>query len=146
MAFKRPPYLKKMKVWVWRRRKEFSRAALTGTFNDISCFYVWMLLHVEKLSHSQIQGDHLGMYLKQTPGSNVYWQTQSNIMHRSNTQGGSFYLWRKTIPYLEGLAWRTGSKWHPDLPTGAARLDVGRVWLFSPDQSMLLTKDIYHCI
>ena len=66
-----------------------------------------------------------------------------NIIHRSNTQGGSFYLWYKLIRYLEWLTCMTWSKLHPALRTGAARLDVWRVWLFSRDQTMLLIKDLY---
>ena len=38
-----------------------------------------------------IQGDHLEVCLKQTLGSDMYWGAPSNIIHRSNTQGGSFY-------------------------------------------------------
>ena len=109
------------------------RCSISNAFENI---------HV-KQDDDHVQGDHLGMYLKQTPGWNIYWQTQRNITHRSNTQGGPFYLWHKTIPYLEQLAYRTWSKWHPALWTGAARLDVGRVLLFSPDQFMLLTKGMH---
>ena len=100
--------------------------------------------HQNRVTHdSGLERDHLGMYLKQTLVSNIYWQTQRNIMHCSNTQGGPLYLWHKAIPYLEGLTCRTWSKWHPALRTGAARLAVGRVWLFSPHQSMFLEKGMY---
>ena len=83
------------------------------------------------------------MYLKQTPGSNTYRHTQWNIIHRSSAQGGSFYLWHKTTRYLEELTCRTWSKLHPVLRTGAARFDVGGVWLFSSDQSMLRIRGVY---
>ena len=43
---------------------------------------------------------------------------------------------------MEGLTNRTCSKWHPVLQTGAARLDVGRVWLFSPGQFVPRKKHI----
>ena len=83
------------------------------------------------------------MNLKKTPGSNKYWQTQRNITHRSSTQGGSFYLWHKNIRHLDGLTYRTRSKWHPALRNDAAGLDVGCDSLFSPGQSVLPTKGIY---
>ena len=90
-----------------------------------------------------LQGDHLGTYLKQTPGSNMHSQTQRNIIHCLNNQGEPFYLRHKNIRYLENLTCKTWSKLHHVLRTDAARLDVGRVWLFSPNVSMLLTKGIH---
>ena len=44
---------------------------------------------------------------------------------------------------MVGLPYRTRSKWHSALQTDAARLDVGRVWLFSPGQFVFPTKGIY---
>ena len=44
---------------------------------------------------------------------------------------------------METPTYRTCSKWHPALGTGAARLDDGRLWLFSPGQSVVRTKRIY---
>ena len=43
----------------------------------------------------------------------VFIDSQWNIIHCSNTQGRSFYLWGKTTQYLELLTYRTWSKWHP---------------------------------
>ena len=90
-----------------------------------------------------IQGDHLEAYLKQTLASNMYWKTQWNNIYRSNTQGGSFYVWRKPSRYFEGLTYRTCWKLHAFLRASAAGLDVRRLWLFFPGQSGRRTKDVY---
>ena len=73
----------------------------------------------------------------------MYWETQWNIIQHSNTQCGSFYLWHKTVRYLEELTYRTCWKRHPTLQTGAARLDVGRAWLFFSGHSVLRAKGKY---
>ena len=50
-------------------------------------------LFISVFHSKDIQGDHLGMYLKHTARISI--DRQWNFIHCSNTQGGSFYQWQK---------------------------------------------------
>ena len=82
------------------------------------------------LCRKYIQGDHLEVYLKQRLGTDLHWRAPSNIIHRSDTQGGSFYLLYKLSRYLQWLSCSRCSKWHSDSWTGAAPVDAGFVAIF----------------